>query len=1101
MVPEQLRGGRDFYFYQQRTENVPGHEQDGAKLAPLVSVPFVPIANLRRLKELVTLVASMPGLKESETLSNFEVTNAGKSVDAITYAPRGQAEDREDDAPDVKIFNAWRDFQEKFRECEQLQEDSLFTAAAVLMLRKMKLGHDAVRSLVRIVDHPLLAVDLRCSMLYLLRQIVLVEDDIFSDAALLQKDESPVEAENDTARADALLRMLTLSKSCEERQNIIAAWSGDFSLPPKIIELVSADSRQLLLATLGCASAILLDGNLKIQTTMLKWSQERSDEDFFIQTRVKLLHARDQLRDRKRAIKREIPEKAKRLERLPDDLHKRLDRRFNFAVPLRLLQVIQLMCEGHYTDMQNYMRDQHDNQISINVLESVTGLLEILAKCVDRTTYELTLQTLATMTELVQGPCFGNQEFFTSQNVGETIMKLLSTEFGDIDDDQLWRLRMSAVTLLQSLFEGHMNVHLVTTLIQSLSFRTMIDLMDKTYKDYMTERGEGGEGNLLTQGFDVGKDLAKGLLFGLGEEDEFQDKLNLACNIFIFLKATLDIQTLTIARDDDKENDSFLDRDGCTVKAALGSSKTYKKLSKKVATIEIARNGTIEKAYFRKPRVSMENLKEASKDNLIKDVEREGDTARLKDFFERSFNLIREMEYYEEMRKTPGLSIIYKYSNWFDTFALAIAFVMNIYLISVVDYENATDVGITPGGRYDAFEAIGITIIVLQCLLFVNFFFGPCRIHLNERWMAWQDQRNEQAQKESKEALSIQPAEVDNDAVSKLRFPQRALFSVFFIFTWYPFYQSALFIVTAFLGFYHTPVWYCVQLFQIVEKSAQLQNVILSVTKNGKNLILTGCLLLVIVYTFAIIAYYNYSQYIIPENFGHGGNCDTLARCVLMMLVNGLKYGGGVSEILDFPAWGKANGAEGYVRLIYDFMFFLVLIVIFLNIVFGIILDTFGELRENRDGVVEDQKGKCFICGIERADFDRVSSGGFEHHFTFEHHMWDYLFYMHYVKLKPSDEHNGSEGFVWECMEKLEPKFFPIAKAMVLEGVDSDEDSDSDSDGDDDKKSKRKAKVDAADEDGANAAFEGAGADRAQLEELQRRFANIEKMLAQLVAQ
>ena len=100
--------------------------------------------------------------------------------------------------------------------------------------------------------------------------------------------------------------------------------------------------------------------------------------------------------------------------------------------------------------------------------------------------------------------------------------------------------------------------------------------------------------------------------------------------------------------------------------------------------------------------------------------------------------------------------------------------------------------------------------------------------------------------------------------------------------------------------------------------------------------------------------------------------------------------------------------------------------------------------------MTEDQQTKCFICGLEQADFDRVAPGGFEQHVAFEHKMWDYLYFMHYVKLKPSDVHNGQEGYVAECMESHEPRFFPIARAMIIdsakeegEGEEGEEDDDS----------------------------------------------------------
>ncbi len=729
----------------------------------------------------------------------------------------------------------------------------------------------------------------------------------------------------------------------------------------------------------------------------------------------------------------------KRKEKLPDELHSRLDRRFDFSVPMQLFELLQLLCEGHFSDMQNYLREQEDNQISINALEPMIAVLELTAKSIDRRTLALALKTLACLTEVMQGPCFENQEFVTSQNIADVATKILDGVYGDCDTEGIWELRMATITMLLAIFEGHMNVQMLQLLVQSLSFQSLANLMDSVWVEWAGPRGLLDEGNFLTAGMGAGKDFLKGLFLGLGSEDEFHDTLNLSCSIFILMKTLLDVQQLSLMAPRTADNfDGFIDRDGRTIKEGFRLAKYYKQLSQKIASIEIARNGAVEKAYFRVPLMSTTNLRKQAKEDLIRDVDRAGDSARLQDFLDRCFNLIYEIEYYEDMQKTPGLALIYKYAWYFDNGSLLLSVAISIFMICTVDsaYINNRN-NIKDGPLHDAYDGLAICLIVLQCLVFVNFFFGPIRIRVNECWLAWQDEKNDAAIRESKKTFSIEPPKLEPDAKDNLPFFIRWGYMIYFIATWWPFYQRALFIITAFLGYYISPVFQCIQLLQIVEKSTQLQNVMLSVSKNGVNLLLTAVLLVVVLYIFAIIAYYNYSEFFLPDNFGYGAECDSLWRCTLLLIVYGLSAGGGIGDTLEKPVF---NGTSTpYLRLLYDFLFFLMLIVIGLNIVFGIILDTFGELREQRDAVVEDQKTKCFICGQPEADFDRVAPGGFEQHFTFEHHMWDYLFFLHYVKLKDADQHSGPEGFVHECMEERDIQFFPAGKSMTLlaaDGVD-----------------------------------------------------------------
>ena len=65
-------------------------------------------------------------------------------------------------------------------------------------------------------------------------------------------------------------------------------------------------------------------------------------------------------------------------------------------------------------------------------------------------------------------------------------------------------------------------------------------------------------------------------------------------------------------------------------------------------------------------------------------------------------------------------------------------------------------------------------------------------------------------------------------------------------------------------------------------------------------------------------------------------------------------------------------------RFLYDLLFFAFIRVVFLNIIFGIIVDTFAcknylnliyfflELRDKKIHTDSDMKNRCYICDIER---------------------------------------------------------------------------------------------------------------------------------------
>lgn len=112
-------------------------------------------------------------------------------------------------------------------------------------------------------------------------------------------------------------------------------------------------------------------------------------------------------------------------------------------------------------------------------------------------------------------------------------------------------------------------------------------------------------------------------------------------------------------------------------------------------------------------------------------------------------------------------------------------------------------------------------------------------------------------------------------------------------------------------------------------------------------------------------------------------------------------------------SYSDENKNRYYIRFIYDVSFFALVTVIFLNIIFGIIIDTFGGLRDEKVERDTDMKTKCYICGMERVIFEK-NADGFENHIERDHQAWNYLYYLFYIYHKDSTEYNGIESSIVE---------------------------------------------------------------------------------------
>ena len=101
------------------------------------------------------------------------------------------------------------------------------------------------------------------------------------------------------------------------------------------------------------------------------------------------------------------------------------------------LRLLQLMCEGHHTQCQNYLRDQGlARQIDlVGETADFFGALQLWRNHPSKKDhcYNVIVQALDTLTEYVQGPCHANQESIVEHGFLTHAMSLLC-EFGTSED-------------------------------------------------------------------------------------------------------------------------------------------------------------------------------------------------------------------------------------------------------------------------------------------------------------------------------------------------------------------------------------------------------------------------------------------------------------------------------------------------------------------------------------------------------------------------------------------------------------------------------------------------------------------------------------------
>ncbi|XP_064920314.1 ryanodine receptor 3 isoform X8 [Columba livia] len=241
------------------------------------------------------------------------------------------------------------------------------------------------------------------------------------------------------------------------------------------------------------------------------------------------------------------------------------------------------------------------------------------------------------------------------------------------------------------------------------------------------------------------------------------------------------------------------------------------------------------------------------------------------------------------------------------------------------------------------------------------------------------------------------------------------------VFTDNSFLYLAWYTTMSILGHYNN-FFFAAHLLDIAMGFKTLRTILSSVTHNGKQLVLTVGLLAVVVYLYTVVAFnffrkfYNKSE----DEDEPDMKCDDMMTCYLFHMYVGVRAGGGIGDEIEDPA---GDPYEMY-RIVFDITFFFFVIVILLAIIQGLIIDAFGELRDQQEQVKEDMETKCFICGIGNDYFD-TTPHGFETHTLQEHNLANYLFFLMYLINKDETEHTGQESFVWKMYQERCWDFFP----------------------------------------------------------------------------
>ncbi|XP_039235903.1 inositol 1,4,5-trisphosphate receptor type 2 isoform X1 [Pipra filicauda] len=718
------------------------------------------------------------------------------------------------------------------------------------------------------------------------------------------------------------------------------------------------------------------------------------------------------------------------------------------AIMQPILRFLQLLCENHNRELQNFLRHQN-NKTNYNLVcetlqfldcicGSTTGGLGLLGLYINERNVALVNQTLESLTEYCQGPCHENQTCIATHesNGIDIIIALILNDINPLGKycmDLVLQLKNNASKLLLAIMESRQDSENAERILFNMRPRELVDVMKNAYN----------------QGLDCDHEEENG-------DDGISPK-DVGHNIYILAhqlaRHNKTLQQMLKPGSDPDEGDEAL--------------RFY---AKHTAQIEIVRHDrTMEQIVFPVPNIC-EFLTRESKSRVFNTTERDEQGSKVNDFFQQTEDLYNEMKWQKKIRNNLALFWFSRHISLWGSISFNLAVFINLAVALFYPFGDDGD-----EGTLSPLFSVLLWIAVAFCTAMLFFISKPVGIR---PFLVSVILRSIYTIGLGPTLILLGAANLCNKIVFLVSFVgNRGTFTRGYraVIMDMAFLYHVAYVLVCMLGLCVHEFFYSFLLFDLVYREETLLNVIKSVTRNGRSIILTAVLALILVYLFSIIGFLFLKDDFImevdrlkirtpaagisevptttltsmmgacpkencstsipvvnpgeeEEEDGIERTCDTLLMCIVTVLNQGLRNGGGVGDVLRKPSKDEPLFAA---RVVYDLLFYFIVIIIVLNLIFGVIIDTFADLRSEKQKKEEILKTTCFICGLERDKFDNKTVS-FEEHIKSEHNMWHYLYFIVLVKVKDPTEYTGPESYVAQMIVEKNLDWFPRMRAMSL---------------------------------------------------------------------
>lgn len=358
------------------------------------------------------------------------------------------------------------------------------------------------------------------------------------------------------------------------------------------------------------------------------------------------------------------------------------------AVMKQILRFLQLLCENHNPDLQNFLRNQNQkanfNLVSETLIfldricGSTTGGLGLLGLYINESNVTLVNQTLETLTEYCQGPCHENQNCIATHesNGIDIIIALILNDINPLGKkrmDLVLELKNNASKLLLAIMESRADSENAERILYNMSPKQLLEVACRAFHQKSTVVAQAEVEPVIVppprvpslQNVDEPPTTESNICDAVTVNkrpsgSSVVDPKEVGHNIYILCHqlAQHNKELADLLRNPNKSELMF--ESPGKVKEALLHYQTH------TAQIEIVRfDRTMEQIVFPVPQIC-EFLTSESKGKVYYNAERDEQGSKVFEFFERADDLFNEMNWQKRLRGKLIFVLTFIFYNFFS---------------------------------------------------------------------------------------------------------------------------------------------------------------------------------------------------------------------------------------------------------------------------------------------------------------------------------------------------------------------------------------------------------------------------------------------------